>query len=276
MNEIDPRIVKVSISVNGKIKTYSSPMFISITGMKYGNALQNEAEVIIANLDRSTQDYLLTETSPFNLNRTPKSVTIEAGRVSYGTSVIYSGNIVTSMLTQPPDVGITLKCLTGNFIKGSVISRNQSSQTSLKQICSQIAQDTNTILNFQASDRSIANYAFSGASLKQIDAINAMGNINAYIDNNQLVVKNAFVPTNAPTKILSAASGMVGIPEFTEQGIRVKYLLDNVTTLGGRLRINSKIYPACNGDYVIYKLGFQIATRDVPFYYIAEASRFRS
>ncbi len=68
---------------------------------------------------------------------------------------------------------------------------------------------------------------------------------------------------------------MIGIPEFTEQGIKVKMLLDNQTKLGGGLRITSSIYPAVNGDYVIYKLGFDIATRDTPFYYIAEAARRR-
>ncbi len=66
---------------------------------------------------------------------------------------------------------------------------------------------------------------------------------------------------------------MIGIPEFTEQGIKVKFLLDNRTTLGGGIQIESKIYPATNGNYVIYKLGFEITNRDKPFYWIAEATR---
>lgn len=102
-----------------------------------------------------------------------------------------------------------------------------------------------------------------------------MGGINVFIDDNTLVVKDAYVPLTNTLRILSAETGMIGIPEFTEQGIKVKFLLDNRTTLGGSLRIDSKQYPAANGDYVIYKLGFQIATRDTPFYYIAEAARRR-
>ena len=275
MNEIDPRIVKVSIEVNGKLKTYASPFSLTITGTKYGNSLQNEAEVIIENIDRATQDYLLTETSPYNLNRTPKAITVEAGRVSYGTAVVYRGNIVSSIVTQPPDVGVVLKCLTGNFIKGNIITRNQPGLASMSQISKQIAQDTNTILNFQATDRNIANYAFSGAAPNQVNNLNALGGVNAYIDDNTLIVKNAFIPLTNSLRILSADSGMIGIPEFTEQGIKVKYLLDNRTTLGGSLQIISKQYPATNGVYVIYKLGFQISTRDTPFYYIAEAARIR-
>ena len=275
MQELDPRIVRVSIEVNGRIKTYSSPLSITANGTKYANALQNECEVVIENLDRATQDYILTETSPYNKNRTPKSITVEAGRESYGTAVIYRGNIVSSSVTQPPDIGITLKCLTGNFIKGNILTRNQPGQATLSQISKQISQDTNTLLNFQASDRNISNYSFAGASLKQVEVLGAMGGINVFIDDNTLVVKDAYVPLTNTLRILNAQTGMIGIPEFTEQGIKVKFLLDNRTTLGGSLRIESKQYPATNGDYVIYKLGFQIATRDTPFYYIAEAARRR-
>ena len=275
MNGLDPRIVKVSIEINGQLKIYSSPFALIINGTKYANSLQNEAEITLVNLDRETQDYLLTETSPYNRNRTPKIVTVEAGRKSYGLSLIYRGNIVTSKITQPPDIGVALHCLTGNFVKGNIISRNQPGQATLQQISSQIAQDTGTLLNFQATDKNISNYNFSGAALKQVDLLGSSGNVNAYIDDNVLVVKDAFVPLSNTLRILSAESGMVGIPEFTEQGIKVKYLLDNSSKLGGNLRIMSVQYPATNGDYVIYKLGFQIATRDVPFYYIAEATRRR-
>lgn len=275
MNEIDPRIIKVSIMVNGQLKTYSQPLFISVNGMKYGNALQNEAEIVLTNLDKTTQDYILTETSPYNLNRTPKLVIVEAGRVSYGTFVLYRGNVVVSTLTQPPDVGIHLKCLTGNFIKGNILSRNQPGQASLKQIMSQIAQDTGTILNFQATNKNIANYAFAGAAPKQIDLVNTFGGINAFVDDDVLVVKDAFIPIGNTLRILSAETGMIGIPEFTEQGVKVKFLLDNQTKLGGGLRIISKQNPAVNGDYVIYRLGFEISTRDTPFYYTAEAARRR-
>lgn len=275
MNALDPRVVRISIEVNGQLKKYSSPLFITANGTKYGNSLQNEAEIVIANLDRDTQNYILTQTTPYNLNRTPKTVIVEAGRVSYGTSVIYTGNIVVSKITQPPDVGIYLKCLTGNFIKGNIITRNQPGLAPLSTIVQQIARDTNTINKFQATNMNIANYAFSGSALKQIDLINTFGGVNCFIDNNVLVTKDAFIPLTGTLKILNAQTGMIGIPEFTEQGIRVKFLLDNKTTLGGGLRITSKQNPAINGDYVIYKLGFEISTRDTPFYYIAEAARRR-
>ena len=42
------------------------------------------------------RNYILTETSPFNKNKTPKKLIIEAGRVSTGTARLFVGDITAS------------------------------------------------------------------------------------------------------------------------------------------------------------------------------------
>lgn len=270
--ELDPRIVRVTIQVGSKLKTYDG-IAITANGTKYANSLQNECEITLTNLDRNTQDYILTETSPYNRNRSLKSVLVEAGRQSYGVAKIFRGNIVSSTLSQPPDIAVTLKCLTGNFLKGNILAQSFGQAATVKQISQQFAQNSGLALNFQATDKNVGNYAYNGSALKQVGQIGSLGGVDAYIDDDNFIVKNSFVPLTNTLRILNADTGMIGIPQFTEQGIRVKFLLDNRTTLGGSLQIESSIYPAINGRYVIYKLGFEIANRDTPFYYIAEASR---
>lgn len=272
-SQLDPRIIKVTFEVNGKIKTYSSPFFITVNGTKYANALQNQATIIIANLDNETQDFLLTETTPYNLNNTQKSIIIEAGRQSYGTSIVYIGNIVVSNVTQPPDVGVTLTCLTGNFLKTNVLGTNQSGMASLFQIGNVLSQELNAIYNFQATNKYIANYSFGGSALKQLQLLNSLGGINVFLDDNTLVIKDSNRPLGNNIKIVNSSNGMIGIPQFTEQGLQVKFLYDNKVVLGSLMRVQSKEYKAVNGDYIIYKLGFQLSTRETPFYYIAEGQR---
>lgn len=278
-SQLDPRIVVLQITINGTTKTYTasgaSPFNITATGTKYANALQNEAQITISNLDKATQDYILSETTPFNLNTTQKTVTLLAGRDSYGTTQIYKGNIISSMVTQPPDIGISLKCLTGNFLKTAVITSTQGAQVSLSQIGKKVSQDLNMAYQFEATDKPIGNYNFAGSSLKQVQLLNSLGGINAFIDDNTLIMKNALVPLSGTTRVLNMDTGLIGIPEFTEQGLKATFLLDNKTRIGGGLQIQSQIYPAINGNYVIYKLGFNITSREVPFYYIAEAARIR-
>jgi hypothetical protein len=271
---LDLRIVRLGIEVNGQIKTYDN-LAIKANGTKYANANQNEADITIYNVDRATQDYILTQTSPFNLNRTPKIVRLEAGRVSYGASLIYSGNIVSSKPSQPPDIGVTLKCLTGNFFNGQMVNFSMPGVTTLSNISQQIAASLNNTLLFQTTDRNVANYAYAGSALKQIEHLSSVGNINAFADNSLLIIKTIGLPLSNTTRVLNLDTGMIGIPEITERGLKVKFLLDNKTTLGGGLQVTSKIYPAANGNYVIYKLGFDLANRDTPFYFIAEAIKQR-
>jgi hypothetical protein len=272
MQEIDPRLVRIGIEVDGALKLYED-LQIMASGTKYANSLQNECEVSIANIDKATRDYILTETSPFNQNKKPKKLIVEAGRKSYGYTRIFVGDITNSNISQPPDITVKLKALTSNFSKGDVIARSQPAQTSLKNIAGQVAKDLGLSLDFQALDKSISNYSFSGGAYKQVDRLGDAGAVNAYVDDDVLIVKDWNVPLKSRTRILNLDSGMIGIPELTEQGIKVKFLLDNQTAIGSALDVTSKIYPTLNGQYAIYKLGFDIANRDTPFYYTAEAKR---
>lgn len=272
MQEIDSRIVKVGIEVNGQIKTYDG-LYIMASGTRFGNSNLNECEVIIANLDKATQDFILTETSPFNANRTPKKLTLDAGRQSWGTTRVFSGNIVSVQPSQPPDIALTIKCLTNAHSNGDLVSRSQPGQAKLSQIAKQVASDIGVSLDFQATDKQISNYGYSGGALNQVNVLGTSGDVDAYVDNDRLIVKNANIPLTNVLTVVNLDTGMVGIPEITEQGIKVQFLLDGTTTLGGSLQLTSKIYPTVNGTYLIYKLGFRIANREEPFYWVAEGIR---
>lgn len=272
MASLDPRILRVGIEVNGRLKLYEG-MDIKVSGMKYANPIQNECQVQISNLEKNTRDFILTETSPFNENRTPKRLIVEAGRVSTGTSRVFIGDITTATISQPPDIILSMKALTGNFQKGNLISRNQRAQAKLRRISEQVATDIGATLDFQATDKNIGNYSYSGAAIKQIDKISESGAVDAYLDDGVLVVKDINVPLNGKTRILSQETGMIGIPEVTEHGLKVRFLFDNQTTIGGALDITSILNPSINGLYAIYKLGFELTSRDVPFYLVAECKR---
>lgn len=271
-NTLDTRIIEVGIEVNGKIRTYSE-LGIAASGVKYANQNQNECTLQIANLKKDVRDFILTETSPFNKNRTPKSVILKAGRPSYGVSVVYVGNIVTSTPSQPPDIWLELKCLTGNYQKGNVLSRGAPPTISLSDLGKQVAGDLGVGYTFQATDKQIANYNFSGGALGQVNKLQEIGGVDAYVDDSKLILKDINIPLTGVRQKVSEKNGMVGIPEITEVGVKVKFMLSPQTALGGVLQVESTLNPAANGSYVIYKLGFEIATRAEPFWWIAEAKR---
>ena len=246
---------------------------ISATGTKFGNPNQGECSITLINLEKSVRDFIITETSPFNSNPSQKRITLEAGRVSTGLSLLYSGNIFRSTISQPPDQALTIKCLTGQFMKDRTVASALPGVVPLSRIVQQVATDAGLIADNQATEIFISDWNFTGSALKQIEKLADIQQVNAFVDNDRLIVKNNNVALTGFVRVLTPQTGMIGIPEPTEQGIKVTILYDNQTQLGGLLEIQSNLYPDFNGRYVIYKLGFSIANRDTPFYLIAEARR---
>lgn len=270
--QLDPRILRIGVEINGKLHVYEDAyMKASIT--KYANPLQNECTVQLDNLSRNVRDFLLTETSPYNGNRTPKRLIVEAGRVSTGAFRLYTGDITEAIIGQPPDISLTLKSKTGQYAKGDIVSATAAGQTRLSAIARNVARDLALSLVFEALDKNINNYSFTGAALKQVEKLAQAGNVNAYIDDTALIVKDYNKALKQTTHVLSKDSGMVGVPMPTEQGVKVTYMLDPQSQLGGRITIQSDLNKAMSGDYVIYKLSYDLANRDTPFYCIAEAKR---
>lgn len=270
--ELDPRLLRIGIEINGQLKTYEG-LAMTASGTKYANANQNECEVKITNLDQATRDFLLTETSPFNKNKKRKLLTVEAGRVSTGYSLVFQGDITNAVGAQPPDITMSLKAATGDYAKGVIIARSQPSVAPLRNIAAKVAADLGLALIFEATPKQISNYTYTGSAVKQVEHLGVMGRVNAYIDDKTLVVKNFNAALERRIRDVNLDSGMIGIPEFTEQGIKVKMLFDNSTTLGGGLRVTSKLNPAANGIYTVFKLGFELSSRDTSFYHIAECTR---
>ena len=273
MTEIDPRILRVGLEVSGSIRWYESPLAIRVRGSKLANDAQNQCDIAIGNLSRDVRNYLLTETSPFNANRTPKKVYVEAGRQRAGLSRVFVGEVTAASPTSPPEIWLEMKAQTGAFEKGNLVARNGRAKDKLSTLAEGVAKDLNCTLVFQASDKLISNYSFSGANLKQINALAAAGMVDAYQDDETLVVKDRGKPLSNRVKIIRADTGMVGVPECTERGVKVTILFDADTFLGGEIELTSELNPALDGNYTIYKLDFELSSREEAFYYHIEAER---
>lgn len=270
---LDRRKIEVDIQFDGEtVKTFKD-LFIAASGTKLANGIQNEVNIKIANLSRNDRDFILSEISPYNNIRTDKKVILRAGRESTGVYEIFVGDLIRGTISQPPDAMLDLKAKTSNFFKQGVVSNSLGPIKNLSEISGVVASDLNLSLRFEATDRNIKNYAFTGGALSQVDILGDYGGVNAYVDDNVLVVKDYNVPLENSLRVLNKNSGMIGVPVMDIQGITVKYLLDRTSTLGGALEIESEIYPATDGVYNIYKLDFDISNRDTPWYWIAQAKR---
>ena len=268
----DLRRIRFGIEISGRINWYEG-LRVRAGGTKFANAQQNECTLTVSGLSMSTRDHLLTETSPFNSNRTPKRLIIEVGRVGTALFRIFIGDIVSAEPSAPPDVDVIIKAKTQSAQAGNVVAIASGPISKLSAISQRVADEIGLGLDFQALDKNISNFSYTGAALKMVNLLQDSGGVRAFIDDEILIVKNYGSALAGRIRILGADTGMVGIPKATEKGLDVTFLIDSESLLGGMIRLDSKMNKSLNGDYVIDQLKFDVASHEDPFFYSATCSR---
>lgn len=267
--QFDPRLLRVGIEVGKEVRWYEGlSIEASITKLTTA-AASNEATVKISNINKETRNLILTEATPWNKLRVRKQIIVEAGRQSYGYSRIFVGDIQTATPSQPPDISLTITARTNAWNKVQAISKSYSGTVSSQKVAQDIADSMGLTLSFEAMPRNIGSYSFTGAKSKQLDRLAELGRVTSYIDDGRLVVLDIGKPlkeTERQTNVLDLNSGMVGLPEVTEQGIKVKMMFEPYSKCGGEIEVKSIINPVVNGEYIIYKMVYDLANRQEPFY----------
>ena len=273
MPGLDPRLLRVTIDLEGELHVYET-IAISAKGTKYTSAISNICEIRIANIDKETREKLLSEGTPYSRLAPPKnSILIEAGRESTGLHEIFRGDITTVNVTQAPDIWLVMRAITGKQRKTQTTTLSQGGTAKFSLIAGQAADELGLALDFSAPDKDVANFSFSGSLEKLVSALGEISNkVDSYVDDDRLVVKPRFESDSSDVLEVNISTGLVGIPEFVDLGVRCTVLLSSEIRLGQKIRLTSAAYPSTDGDYVIYRLGFDLANRDSPFYYILEAS----
>ena len=271
--ELDQRIVIVTLIADGVSTTYEG-LSIEAKGIKTSETVMSQCDVTILNLKREDRERILKETNPFFRRGKRISIIVEAGRVSYGTTVLYTGRVFRSSATPKPNLGVALKCIQGFDNKAKIVSRSATEITDLSSIARWVAEDNGYNLSFEITDKKIARYSFTGSSQAALTQLEALTDgANVYVDNETLYIKDSDRPASGlPVRILDKTTGLLSA-EGTEYGVKVKMLFDSVTKIGGQIDLTSEINPSLNGSYVVRKLPFHITSRGNPFYYVAECNR---
>lgn len=261
----DDRILKVGLEVNGELKVYEGAA-ITVKYQKTADPKQNTCDVTIADLSTDTIDYLVTETSPWNPNAKPKIMSIEAGRASTGIATIFTGDVTSASPTMPPDRILTLKAKTQENAKYIWKGRPSAKTVQLSTLSENVAKDYGLRLLFQAKDKTISNYLFNGPLAKQVHKLAEAGDVDVFIDDDTLVVKDFGKGLKGQALLVSAATNMIGAPALDEKGVKVRIMFDPNIKLGQQIEIQSSVNKAANGQYVIYAIAGSLASRAQDWY----------
>jgi hypothetical protein len=263
----DQRIVRLTLELEDGVHSYEQ-LAIRAHGMKLASAMQSQCEVMIYNLTKEHRNYIITQASPFVLNRKPIRMNLEVGRESYGTFSLFQGDVLFGGVTQPPDIGVALTSLNNGLFAGIMFTQSHPQTMELKTICQSLADRNKLALDFQATPKKIENYVFNGSLTRELNALQRVGNVVAFIDGGKIVVLDSNKPKKSNSvRLINASTGMVGVPQPFERGIIVKMMIDNSIELGAEVEIESEINPAANGKYMVQQINFDVSNRDNPFWY---------
>lgn len=239
----------------------------------------SSADISIANLAREDVEYLTTYTSPYVDQSKKKRINIFAGYESTGVAQIFSGDIYSALPEGKPDTWLNIKAKTEFFNQQNIITMTQNNIT-VKNLAQNVSSELKTEFVWRSKlQKTIDNFNFAGAKAKLINRLNKIGGIRAFIDNNTLYVvdideeppkeeiQNSSTKESGTIKLINKDSGMIGIPQPDEFGVKVKILLDPAVNLGDWFKLESEMLPIVNGFYQVYEMSYDFATRE-PQYYI--------
>ena len=263
-------MINLTITVGEDTFTYDQSYYIIATGTKFINGNYGECSLRIDNISKQTRDFITTKTTLWRTPRTQASMSLSVGRKSTGVFQIFNGNVMICSPTQPPDIGLTIRGLGTSSIFTVPQAFTAPAMSSLQSICIQVAFNNGLALIFETTKNPmIENYQFTGTPEKQIELLNNL-NVIAYKENGNLIVKDMGTARKIPTIQINTNNGMVGVPEVTDVGARAKMLIKNNLELMAPCTLTSASNPAANGNYSIYKLSYEISSRETPFYWIVD------
>lgn len=231
-----------------------------------GNATAT-AKISIANLTQSDLTYLTTYTSPYVKPKTTKIINVYAGYQNTGWGKIFSGDIITAIPDGKPDTWLNIDAKSLYYQNRIPLSYGVSNITT-QELGKSISETLGLDFDWQAtSKKTIDLFHFTGSKAQLIKEFNKLDNIQMYEDNGKLkVVDNIVKRPQNTAKIISKDTGMIGVPEPDQFGVKVKTLLDPSLFCGDWFKLQSLVLPGLNGLYWIYSLDFSFSSRETEFY----------
>lgn len=273
----DPRLVKITFIDEGSTTVFEGDFAITVKGKKTANYVQNSADVTIANISKELRDSLAFKYKPENNMGGVQDrgfVFIDVGRESTGYFRLFEGNISMITVSDPPDITMGILVIADYSKKSDIKSKNFGLTAKASDIAKSIADDMGVDLKFLLKeDISIPNQYYTGDIPGQLRILDIIPFIDVFIDNGTLYLVDSGSSVDNTFHLIAVDNEMIGIPTFTDVGLNVTFLVRPGIGIGSTVRVESNIYPATNGDYVIVNLDFNIASRDTPFYYTAFCTR---
>ena len=99
-----------------------------------------------------------------------------------------------------------------------------------------------------------------------------VGKVNAYIEDDKLIVKEKSKPLKNTAFLISYKSGLLKV-EPTEKGVKVKIYFNPNINVGSEIILESDLNKPLNGSWIVNKIAYNLQNRDSSFFMELEATK---
>jgi hypothetical protein len=197
------------------------------------------------------------------------TVTVSAGDDDSGVAVVFTGTITECWVDtrSMPQVSLivvahagymtAMKPVPPTSYKGSVdaalvvagIAAQMPPEGATENENGEIA--TGMIFENSGVDVQISNPYLAGTYFEQLQTIARAGDFNCVIDNDTVAIWPAGGSRKGSAPVISPETGMVGYPNYTQNGIQLKTLFNPSIVFQSPVEVKSELTPA-NGTWVPY------------------------
>ena len=256
---INYRILKVELEVNNQVRVYED-LQISARGTKLSNHQPNDFEIKITNLSNETRQALLSDIEATKKSPKKRKIIFSIGRIKDGVNRLFIGDIKNVTVSQPPDIVTTITAVTSFANTFDITSRSGGETIKLSILARQIASKLGLELVFEATDKMVGSYTYTGSSLKEVQKLGEVGQVAAYIDDDKLIVRNINEPLKNSAFYMDKDNGLIKV-EPNEKGCVARCYYNYNVKIGSQFELKSELLPNLNGNWVVYKIDYELANR---------------
>ena len=256
--------VSIALDVQGAnnqytFQGYATNVNISKTGgVDFATA---QVEIFGLSLDTMAQ---LTTLAFKPLNRRWNAIEISAGEQGTELSSIFQGEVTVSYADlngARPVLKIEAQTSAYNVLKPTPQIAVQGSQ-SVSRLCEQLCAECGYTFEAVDVDAQVADCVLTGDPITKMRQIaRDTGSDKLIYDNRVVFMAEGSTRTEVGIPIVSAETGMIGYPTFTNQGVNAKSFFRPDLKIGGAVRLET-IIPSASGVYKITQLVHELSAHN--------------
>lgn len=291
-NTVDQRKLSLRMGIeNDLVREFDESFFITAKVSKNILEVQNSCTVTIANLNVITRSALLQHFTAWDARNKKQPfvpLDIRIGRASNPDKLvtIFRGAISESDMSMPPDMIITLKCMTSlidmNIATTDFLTKTIPRLSSHRELCQWAADLVNMPLRYEVEiplpvipariTAGVIQKAYSLTAVVGMLANFHKDKVAVFVDDGELIVTEWGKALRGELVEVNATTGLIGMPKITTWGVSFQTLADMPIRLAGAVNLTSELNPTVNQKWIVTGVEYDVTSRDNNWYATWSAS----